>query len=236
MRLNPSIAPRAQAAAPLKEKIISLRSVWPFILIFLVSIGGIYFGVFTPTEAGGIGAMGAFLVTLITRRLTWAKLISSLDDTIRLSVMLFLILIGATIFGRFLALSQIPMSLTSYVGSLDVSPYVILAMILIVYLILGMFMEGIAIMVLTLPIVHPLITQLGFDGLWFGIIIVMMLNIGVLTPPLGLSVYIISGVVKNVPIEKIFKGVLPMVGVMVLFTIILVIFPGIVTYLPSLIK
>lgn len=150
--------------------------------------------------------------------------------------MLFLILIGASLFGKFLALSQIPMTLTSLVGSLDVSPYLIMSLILIVYFFLGMFLEGIAIMVLTLPIVYPIVTQLGFDGLWFGIIMVMVLNIGVLTPPLGLSVYIISGIVKDVPIEKIFKGVTPAIITMIIFTIILVIFPEIATFLPSFIK
>ncbi|MEX2416578.1 MAG: TRAP transporter large permease subunit [Paenibacillaceae bacterium] len=136
------------------------------------------------------------------------------------------------LFGKFLALSLIPMALTKSVASLDVSPYLIMAMILTVYLILGMFMEDIAIMVLTLPIVYPFITQLGFDGIWFGVIIVMMLNIGVLTPPLGLSVYIISGVVTDVPIQKIFKGVFPMVITMFLFTVLLVLFPEIATFLP----
>lgn len=236
VRLNPSIAPKKPEAVPMKAKIASLGSVWPFVLIFLVSIGGIYFGVFTPSEAGGIGAIGAFLFTLLTKRLNWSKLNDSLDEAIRLSVMLFLILIGASLFGKFLALSQIPMVLTKSVAALDVSPYLILTLILIVYLILGTFMEGIAIMVLTLPIVYPLVTQLGFSGLWFGVIIVMVLNIGLLTPPLGLSVYIISGVVKDVPIEKIFKGVTPMLITMIIFTIILVIFPEIVTFLPGLIK
>jgi tripartite ATP-independent transporter DctM subunit len=236
VRLNPSIAPTKPEPAPMKEKLQSLRSVWPFILIFALSIGGIYFGIFTPSEAGGIGAMGAFVFTVLSKRLNWSKLSSSLDESIRLSVMLFLILIGATLFGKFLALSQIPTALTESVASLDVSPFIILGLILIVYLILGTFMEGIAIMVLTLPIVYPLITQLGFDGMWFGVIMVMVLNIGLLTPPLGLSVYIISGVVKDVPIEKIFRGVIPMLVTMVLFTILLVIFPEIVTYLPGLIK
>ena len=110
----------------------------------------------------------------------------------------------------------------------------ILALILIVYLLLGMFLEGIAIMTLTLPIVFPIITSLGFDGLWFGIIMVLMINIGVLTPPLGLSVYIISGIVKDVPIEQIFKGVVPAICLMIAFVVLLIIFPGIVTFLPAL--
>ncbi|MBS4208325.1 TRAP transporter large permease [Bacillus sp. FJAT-50079] len=236
VRLDPSIAPRRKEVFSLSERFLSLKSIWPFLLIFIISIGGIYFGIFTPSEAGGIGAIGAFLLTLFTKKLNFKKLFSSLDETLRLTVMLFLILIGASLFGKFLALSKIPMYLTGSVASLDVSPYVIMALILIVYFILGMFLEGIAIMVLTLPIVYPLITQLGFDGLWFGIIMVMVLNVGVLTPPLGLSVYIISGVVKDVPIEKIFKGVIPAIFTMIAFTIILVIFPEIVTFLPSLIK
>ncbi|MDQ0163108.1 TRAP transporter large permease [Bacillus alveayuensis] len=236
VRLNPSIAPKKEQQASLREKIYSLKSIWPFLLVFVISIGGIYFGVFTPSEAGGIGAMGAFIITSMTKKLSWSKLRSSLDETLRLTAMLFLILIGASLFGKFLALSQIPMTLTALVGSLDVSPYLIMALILIVYFFLGMFLEGIAIMVLTLPIVYPIVTQLGFDGLWFGIIMVMVLNIGILTPPLGLSVYIISGIVKDVPIEKIFKGVVPSIITMVIFTIILIIFPEIVTFLPSFIE
>ncbi|TSI08716.1 TRAP transporter large permease [Lysinibacillus sp. BW-2-10] len=236
VRLKPEIAPRKKEVASFTEKVTSLKGVWPFLVIFAISIGGIYFGVFTPTEAGGIGAIGAFILTMVTKRLSFKGLISSLDESLRLSVMLFLILIGAGLFGKFLALSRIPMYLTNVVGGLDVSPYLILALILGVYFILGMFLEGIAIMVLTLPIVYPLITQLGFDGLWFGIIMIMLINIGVLTPPLGLSVYIISGVVKDVPIEKIFKGVIPSIITMAIATIILIIFPEIVTFLPNFVK
>lgn len=236
VRLNPSIAPRKKETTPLTEKILSLKSIWPFLIIFAISIGGIYFGYFTPSEAGGIGAIGAFFLTVLTKKLSFKKLLSSLDETLRLTVMLFLILIGAGIFGKFLALSQIPMYLTGLVGTLDVNPYVILFLILGVYFILGMFLEGIAIMTLTLPIVFPIITQLGFDGLWFGIIMIMLINIGVLTPPLGLSVYIISGIVKEVPIQQIFKGVIPAIITMVVLTVILIIFPEIVTFLPNMIE
>ncbi|MFD1349458.1 TRAP transporter large permease [Oceanobacillus caeni] len=234
VRLKPSIAPVKAESVSLGEKFASLKSIWPFLLIFLISIGGIYMGVFTPSEAGGIGAFLAFIVTIIMKRLNIKGMVESLDESLRLSVMIFLIFIGANLFGSFLALSRIPAHLTNAVVSMDVSPYVILTLILFVYLFLGMFLEGIAIMTLTLPIVFPIITSLGFDGLWFGIIVVLMINIGVLTPPLGLSVYIISGVVKDVPIEQIFKGVLPAIGVMIIFLIILIIFPGIVTFLPSL--
>lgn len=233
VRLKPELAPTVQEKYKFTEKLKSLNGVWPFLVIFILSIGGIYFGVFTPTEAGGVGAIGAFLLTLFTGRLTFANLKESLDDAVRLSVMIFIILIGASLFGKFLALSQIPKVLSQSVAGMDVSPYVILALLLIVYFILGMFMEGIAILVLTLPIVYPLIIQLGFDGLWFGIIMVMIINIGVLTPPLGLSIYIISGAVPNVPIEQIFRAVVPTIITMILFTIVLIIFPDIVTFLPE---
>ena len=234
VRLEPSIAPVKNENISWKEKFSSLKSVWPFLLIFAISIGGIYLGIFTPSEAGGIGAILAFVVTIIMRRLNFKQMLGSLDESLSLSVMIFLIFIGANLFGSFLALSRIPEHLTNTVVSMNVSPYIILALILLVYLFLGMFLEGIAIMTLTLPIVFPIITSLGFDGLWFGIIMIMMINIGVLTPPLGLSVYIISGVVKDVPIEQIFKGVVPAILVMVLFTVILIIFPEIVTFLPAL--
>lgn len=234
VKVNPSNAPAQVENISFGEKVASLKSIWPFLLIFLISIGGIYLGVFTPSEAGGIGAFLAFIVTIIMKRLDFKGMVESLDESLRLSVMIFLIFIGANLFGSFLALSRIPAHLTNAVVSMDVSPYIILGLILLVYLFLGMFLEGIAIMTLTLPIVFPIITSLGFDGLWFGIIMVLMINIGVLTPPLGLSVYIISGVVKEVPIEQIFKGVLPAIAVMVIFLIILIIFPGIVTFLPAL--
>lgn len=236
VRLKPELAPRSDRVFTWGERFRSLKTVWPFLLIFMVSIGGIYLGIFTPTEAGAIGASGAFVVTLLSRTLTWRRLLTSLDDAIRLSVMIFLILIGATIFGRFLALSQIPALLTTTVTGLEVSPYLVLALILAIYFVLGTFMEGIAIMVLTLPIVYPLIQQLGFDGLWFGVIIVMVLNIGVLTPPLGISVFVISGIVKWVPIPTLFRAVTPVVLVMIVFTLLLIIFPQIVTFLPSFVN
>ena len=236
VRLNPEIAPRRTEKISFGEKVGSLKRVWPFLLIFLISIGGIYIGVFTPNEAGAIGATGSFLIAIAMKRMSFKILGSALDETLRISVMIFFVLIGASIFGRFLALTKIPMNLSSTVAGLDLSPVLILTLILIIYFFLGMFLEGIAIMVLTLPIVYPLVTQLGFDGLWFGIIMIMIVNIGVLTPPLGLNVFIISGIVRHVPIEKIFKGVVPSIITMVIFIIILIIFPEIVTFLPSITK
>ena len=232
---NPSLAPVTEKK-PFKEKIVSLNSVWPFVLLFLISVGGIYFGFFTPTEAGGIGAFGAFLLAVLTRRLSWEDFKASLSGTTRLTAMIFFILIGADIFSKFLALSKIPVAVTKFVSNLDLSPIIIIIFILFIYFILGMFLEGIAIYVLTLPVVYPLVTMLGFDGIWFGVVMIFVMNMGLLTPPLGLSVYIISGVAKDVPIQRIFKGVIPMLVMIIVCLALIVIFPEIVTFLPDMMK
>ena len=232
---NPSLAP----TSPRKSwsvRIKSLGKVWPFFLLFALSIGGIYLGFFTPTEAGGVGAFGAFIISVATRRLSWEDFKKALSETTRLTAMIFLILMGADIFSKFLAMSRIPVIVTEFVGNLNMSPYMILAFILLAYFILGLFLEGIAIYVLTLPVVYPLIIQLGFDGIWFGVIMVMVMNIGLITPPLGISVYVISGVAKDVPIEKIFRGVVPMLYAMILCLLLIAVFPQIVTFLPNLMK
>lgn len=236
VRRNPEIAPARKEIIATSEKLKSLGNVWPFLLIFLLSIGGIYFGIFTPTEAGGIGAIGAFIFTLLTKRLDREQLINSLDETVRITAMIFIILIGATLFSQFLAMTKVPMLLASYAVNLNVSPYVILFLILIMFFVLGFFLEGIAILVLTLPVVYPMIIELGFDGIWFAIMMVMLLNMGLITPPVGISVFVISGVAKDIPIQTIFRGVIPMLMAMIVFTIILVIFPEIVTFLPSLMR
>lgn len=234
VRRNPSLAPQQPRVSTMKEKLGSIGKVWPFLLIFLISIGGIYFGIFTPTEAGGVGAFGSLIFAILTKRLDWKKFFDALEETFLLTTMIFMILIGATLFGQFLAISRIPAEVTTFVTSMDVSPYIIMLMILFVYFLLGMFMEGIAILVLTLPIVYPIVIELGFDGIWFGIIMVMVFSMGVLTPPLGISVYVIHGVVKDIPIQTIFKGVIPMLITMIIFTIILIFIPEIVLFLPDL--
>ncbi|MEC2073278.1 TRAP transporter large permease [Alkalihalophilus marmarensis] len=236
VRKNPLLAPRSLAKASMRDQFKSLIPIWPFFLIFFISVGGIYFGIFTPTEAAGVGAFSAFIYTVLTKRLNWKKMKEAFDESARLTAMIFIILIGASLFGSFLAITKIPSTLSSLVAGLDVSPYVVLAMILGLYLILGLFLEGIAIQVLTLPIVYPLIISLGFDGVWFAVMMVMMINIGLLTPPLGVLCYIIHGIDKTIPLEQIFKSVIPMLISMILITILFIIFPQIITFLPNLMQ
>ncbi|MEN2465727.1 TRAP transporter large permease [Ornithinibacillus sp. JPR2-1] len=232
---KPSLAPVTEKK-PFAIKIKSLTFIWPFILLFALSIGGIYYGYFTPTEAGGVGAFGAFLLTIMARRLSFVHFKKSLSETTRLTAAIFFIIIGADIFSKFLALSTIPVKITQFVSGLALPAMAILGLILLVYLVLGLFLEGIAIFVLTLPVVYPLITMLGFDGVWFGVVMILVMNIGLLTPPMGLSIYIISSVAKDIPAQRIFKGVIPMLGMMVLCLILIVIFPDIVLFLPELMK
>ncbi|MCM3399872.1 TRAP transporter large permease [Oceanobacillus profundus] len=234
VRKDPSIAPPREGKASNAERLHTLKNIWPFMGLFLVSIGGIYLGVFTPTEAAGVGAFGALLFALISRKLTWESLKGSLNESVRLTAFIFFILIGANLFGQFLAISRIPVMLTTYVGNLDLNPYIILIGILVVLLLLGCFIESLALIVITLPILYPIITELGFNGIWFGVIMIMVINIGALTPPLGISVYVIKGVARNIPLQTIFRGVVPMIIAMIVCVAILVVFPQIVTILPGL--
>lgn len=233
VKRNPSLAPLRPEAA-LREKLASLRKVWPVLALFILVMGGIYLGVFTPTEAGAVGAFGAFTFSLVTRHFSRESLIGSLDQAARTTAMIFLIVIGATVFGHFLAVTKIPFEVCAFVAGLGVSRYIIMALILLLLMALGCFMEGIAILVLSMPILYPLVTGLGFDGIWFGVIMVVMLNIGLVTPPVGINVYITGGVAKDVPLQTIFRGVIPLWIAMIVCAILLVAFPQIATFLPSL--
>ena len=233
VRRNPDIAP-LRAEAGFSEKLTSLKKVWPVLAIFTLAVGGIYLGVFTPTEAGAVGAFGAFIFSLATGHLNKESLVGALDQAARTTAMIFLIVIGATVFGQFLAVTKIPFELSAFVAGLGISRYLIMAIILFLFIVLGCFMEGIAILVLTMPIIHPLIIDLGFDGVWFGVVIIIMLNIGLVTPPVGLNVYITGGVAKDVPLQTIFRGVIPLWLAMIVCAALLVAFPQIATFLPNL--
>jgi len=235
VKRNPSLAPLRPEAA-FRDKLASLGKVWPVLAIFVLAIGGIYFGVFTPTEAGAVGAFGAFIFSLVTGHLSRKSLVESLDQAARTTAMIFLIVIGATVFGHFLAVTKIPFELSEFIAGLGVSRYIVMALILFLLMVLGCFMEGIAILVLSMPILYPLVIDLGFDGIWFGVIMVVMLNIGLVTPPVGVNVYVTAGVAKDVPLMTIFRGVIPLWIAMIVCAVLLVAFPQIATFLPSLMQ
>ncbi|MBM4277649.1 MAG: TRAP transporter large permease [Deltaproteobacteria bacterium] len=237
VRINPSLAPlQPKERVTFVEKIKLSSKLYPVAGLFLMAMGGIYFGVFTPTEAAAVGAFGALVFSLVTKHLTREGFKNALVEAASVTGMLFLILIGAGIFGRFITISKIPMQLAAFVSGLDVSPYVVLLFIYLFYIILGCFVEGLAILALTVPILYPLVTSLGFDGVWFGIIVIIMISIGTITPPVGICVYVTAGVAKDVPLGTIFKGATPFWVAKIILAILLTIFPGIVTFLPGLMK
>jgi len=233
VKLNPDLAPPLPSAS-FKDKLISLKNIWGIIVLVCLIIGGIYTGIFTPTEAGGAGATGAFLMALMMRRLSWAKLKESLLETGRVTIMIFSIIVGVLILVRFLALTGVSTALAEAVLSLHVHRIVILIGVLLIYLVLGMFLEIIGMLMLTVPIIFPAIVALGFDPIWFGIIVVKMCEMCLMTPPVGLNVYAVKSVAPDIPLEEIFKGIFPFLLVDVLTMTLLIAFPKIVTFLPSI--
>ncbi len=230
-RIKPSLGPPGPRFS-MKERIYSLKDTWSIFSLFVLVIGGLYTGWFTPTEAAGVGAFGAFAITIIKKRLTWDNLKISLAQTVRTTAMVFLILIGAHVFGYFLTISQIPDQLSILATEWGLSKYAILALIIFAYIIMGCFMEGLALMVLTIPIVYPLVLELGFDPIWFGVIITLVMEMSLITPPVGINVFIISGISKDVPMYVIFRGIIPFWCAMLVCVIRLILFPQIATWLP----
>ncbi len=235
VRLHPKIAPRSEVAA-FREKMSALKDVWGMLVLFLLVMGGIYIGVFTPTEAAGIGAFGAFVFSLYKRNMTWKRFMASLRMTGENTGMIFIIVIGAYVFGYFLGVTRIPFELADYMAGLELSRYVILGGVVLIYTILGMFLDGWAIMVLTIPIIHPMMVNLGFDPIWFGVMVVIMLEMALITPPVGVNVFIIKGVAQGVPMYTIFRGIWPFWVAMLVSLIILTIFPEIALFLPNTMK
>lgn len=230
--LNPDLAPRGEKTS-FKEKMVSLKGIWQMMVLFLLVMGGIYTGVFTPTEAAGAGAFGAFAFALGKNRITRQNFAETLSQTAQTAAMIFTIIIGAYIFGYFLAVTRIPSELADYMAGLEVSKYIILAAVVILYTILGMFLEGFAILVLTIPIIEPLMMNLGFDPIWFGVMIVIMMEMSLITPPVGINVFVLKGVAKDVPMYTIFRGILPFWVAMFVSLIILAFFPQIALFLPN---
>jgi C4-dicarboxylate transporter DctM subunit len=235
VRRNPSLAP-AGPKTELREKIRSFAGVLETLVIFLMVMGGIFFGIFTPTEAASAGAFLTILLSLVRKQLSWQGFVQSLADTTRISCMVMIIVMGAVIFGHFMAVTRLPYDLAAWVGSLPLPRHAVMMVIVLVYLMGGCFMDALAMIMLTIPIFFPVATTLGFDPIWFGVVIVLIGEMGVVTPPVGVNVYVVFGVAKDVPLEEIFKGVLPMVLALLICNIILLIFPQIALFLPSLMR
>jgi tripartite ATP-independent transporter DctM subunit len=203
------------------------------LLLFAVVIGGIYTGIFTPTEAAGIGAFGALCISFLKRKLTLSGFIQCLSETGKMTAFIFLIIIGASVFSYFLALTGLPTTLSEFMTGLPLPRAVILLAIIFVYIVLGCVMEVYSIMILTLPIIFPIILALEFDPIWFGVIMVIVLEIGLITPPIGLNVFVLKGAAPGIQVETIFKGIWPFFAAAVLVMIIIALFPQIALFIPS---
>jgi C4-dicarboxylate transporter, DctM subunit len=216
-----------------RERAAAMLDVWAPLLLFIIVIGGLYGGWFTPTEAGGMGAGGAFLISTLRRRLSPTQLLQSLLHATRTAAAIFTVLIGAILFGYFLTVTQTPQQVTAFLTGLGLGRYGVLALIMVMYLALGCLMDALAMVILTVPIVFPVVTALGFDPIWFGVIIVMTVELGLIHPPVGMNVFVIKTVIPEVSFLTIFAGVLPFILTDILRLGILIGFPAIATYLPD---
>jgi tripartite ATP-independent transporter DctM subunit len=234
-KLNPALGPKGPKAS-FKEKIVSLGHIWPILFLFALVMGGIYTGLFTAIEAGGVGAVGALLLALKSKGFKGRQFLDSLLTTVQLTAMVTAIMVGVSLLGYFVTLTGVPSLLANFVSELNASRYVVFIVIVIFYLILGMLMNIMPMILLTLPILYPTIKALGFDPIWFGVVMVILVELGCITPPVGMNVFVVAGVAKDVPMSTIFKGIFPFVVVELLLIALLVIFPEIALLLPNAMK
>jgi tripartite ATP-independent transporter DctM subunit len=236
VRRNPSLAPLSRDVYTLKEKIFSLSNIAPILILFLFVLGGIYAGAFTPIEAGGVGATGALIICSIMKRLSWSVFLKTLISSAYTTAMFYVLVMGAMIFNNFVALSGIAGAFSSWIANLNLSPMAFLVLVLIIYLPLGALMDELAMIVLTLPIYLPTIRALDIDLIWFGVLLVLSCEIGMVAPPVGLNVFITQGVTKEPTLQMVYKGVMPFIAAAILLMAILVALPELSLSLPRLMK
>ncbi len=228
---RPELGPRAPST-PWKAKVLSLRGMWETLVLFVAVMGGMFYGFFTPTEGAAIGAAGTILITALKRNLSFQMLVQSFKETLRTSCMVMIIVAGAVVFGHFLAVTRIPFALATWLGGLALPGWIVMGLIVVFYLIAGCFVDALALVLLTIPIFYPVVTNLGFDPIWFGVMIVLVTQMGVVTPPVGVCVYVVSGMNRDVPLETIFRGSMPFLVAMIVVAILLILFPDIALILP----
>jgi len=232
VRFKPSLA-KSMAPTTMKEKIWSIKLTWPVLVLFVLIMGGIYFGFFSPTEAGGIGAFGALVISLVKRQINATGIWESLMDTGKMTAMIIILLVGAYTFNAFLAITQIPFTISEYIATLDLPLLAILVIIVIFYIFCGMFFDIIAVLILTIPIIYPVMEGLGVNLIWYSVIMVRMIEIGMITPPFGINLFGLSGVI-GVPLSVLYRGIIPFVIADFCHVALLIAFPVLCTWLPTL--
>jgi C4-dicarboxylate transporter, DctM subunit len=230
--LSPSEGPKGERMS-WSERFRSLTKLADTLVIFAIVMGGLFLGWFTPGEAGAVGAFGVLATCMVTRSLTWEGFVKSCYETLRTSCMILLLVAGAVIFGHFLAVSRIPFELASWIAGVNLPPWGVICLIVFVYLIGGCFIDALALIMLTIPIFYPVVSGLGYDPIWFGVIIVLVTQMGVITPPVGINVYVVNGINKSIPLEDIFIGCLPFLAALIVGTLVFVAWPECVVWLPN---
>ena len=230
-RLKPNIGPKGERSS-WRERISSLRKGAPVVIIFIVMVGGLMIGLFTPTEAGGVGAFAVALLCFIRREINWQGIVKSIIETLRASCMVLVLILGSIIFGHFIAVTKIPMAAADWIAALPLDPHVILVLIAVVYLVGGSFIDDLAFLVLATPILYPVVLKLGFDLIWFGIFLQLVIMIGVIIPPVAINVFIVKSIAK-VPLNVVYAGTLPFLIGLALCAFLILLFPQIALFLPS---
>ncbi len=233
VHIKPEQGPKGEPF-PLRVVLLSLGELWETLLVFLFVMGGLFFGFFTPTKAGAVGTAAIMILVLLQKRLTWNNFILAILGTIKTSTMVLLLIAGATIFGHFLALSRIPLEVGQAVAQLPWPGWAVMAMICFIYLVGGCFIDALALIMLTIPIFYPTTLELGYDPIWFGIVIVMVGQMGIITPPVGINAFVVKGIAGDVPLETVFKGTIPFLLALIVGTAMIIAFPELVTWLPDL--
>lgn len=235
VRSNPQLGP-AGPKTTLQEKMKSLSGVIEMLIIFAMVMGGMFVGLFTPTEAGAVGACITLILAVLRKQISWKKFLLAGKDSVETSCMVMVIIAGATLLGHFLAVTRLPFYLAEWVAALPLPAWAIMSVIIFIYLIGGCFMDGLGLVLLTIPIFFPIIIKLGFDPIWFGVIIVLIGEMGVITPPVGINVYVVKGIAPEVPLQDIFKGIFPFLAALIICNIFLILFPQIALFLPGLME
>jgi len=217
-------------------KLVSLGGVAETVILFVLVMGGMFLGYFTPTEAAAVGAAGSLIIALAKKRLNWSMLSRSLLETARTSCMVMIIVAGAVMFGHFLAVTRIPFELASWLASLPLPGWMIMGCVILFYLVAGCFVDALALVLLTVPIFYPVVMGLNYDPIWFGVMIVVVTQMGVISPPVGVNVYVVSGIERDVPLQTVFRGALPFLGALVVASAILLAFPKLTLFLPNLVE
>lgn len=230
---RPSLAPR-RAPAPLREKVRALSGVAETLLLFALVLGGMFAGWFTPTEGAAVGAAGSLVIAALSGKLTRKMLAAALDDTLRTSCMVMVIVAGATVFGHFLAVTGLPMYLAKWLTALPLPSWGVMVFVALFYLVAGCFIDSLALVMLTVPIFYPVITRMGYDPIWFGVLIVVVTQMGVITPPVGVNVYVVSGIDRSTPIQAIFRGAMPFLLALAAAALLILFFPALATWLPGI--